>query len=122
MTSMLASTRAPEKRLGHARRWAIAPRRKYSPKPLRRPLEFTAVNSWLRVPLGHDEHAFQACSLNHSDISPLWNQRVASGQPTYLKNCVRPPNVPRSLTAISLRLSMVRVRFYTYSSCPESKD
>ncbi len=25
-------------------------------------------------------HAFQACSFNHSDISPLWNQRLASGQ------------------------------------------
>jgi hypothetical protein len=23
--------------------------------------------------------AFQACSFNHSDISPLWNQRITSG-------------------------------------------
>jgi hypothetical protein len=72
--------------------------------------------------------AFQACSFNHSDISPLWNQRMTSGltpiiahaaslslRPLItrafnglravtvrvLGNCVRPPNVPRSLTVIA---------------------
>src|SRR2546425_10268678 len=71
---------------------------------------------------------FQACSFNHSDISPLENQRVASGlKPDCRKtgrdvlvfcdgiwiqrftagtrtdprgNCVKPPNLLRSLTAI----------------------
>src|SRR3982750_1131935 len=46
-------------------------------------------------------HAFQACSFNHSDISPCLYQIVYGlvaepGNP----NCVRPPNVLRSLTAM----------------------
>jgi hypothetical protein len=42
--------------------------------------------------------AFQACSFNHSDISPFkinnlqWQLNRGTG------NCVRPPNVPRTLT------------------------
>ena len=45
--------------------------------------------------------AFQACSIDHSDISPfrINGSRVAPND--YLRNCVRPPNVPRSLTGIS---------------------
>ena len=44
-------------------------------------------------------HAFQACSFNHSDISPLWNQTTAVTR-WKIANCVRPPNVPRSLTGM----------------------
>jgi hypothetical protein len=42
---------------------------------------------------------FQACSFNHSDISPLWNQTTAATR-WKIANCVRPPNVPRSLTGM----------------------
>jgi hypothetical protein len=70
--------------------------------------------------------AFQACSFNHSDISPfrisdlraVWNSAAQTPLQTYRSqcdlhsavcrhdeperrsNCVRPPRVPRSLTAI----------------------
>ena len=48
--------------------------------------------------------AFQACSFNHSDISPcLWNQSftgewMSPKTRICVRNCVRPPNVLPSLT------------------------
>jgi hypothetical protein len=45
-------------------------------------------------------HAFQACSFNHSDISPSLESTVCEHSIShYRRNCVRPPNVRRSLTA-----------------------
>ncbi len=42
-------------------------------------------------------HAFQACSIDHSDISPLRINSLRVASDDYRSNCVRPPNVPRSL-------------------------
>jgi hypothetical protein len=46
--------------------------------------------------------AFQACSFNHSDISPsLESTTYGSDSSEKTANCVTPPNVPLSLTAVS---------------------
>ena len=44
---------------------------------------------------------FQACSFNHSDISPFRIRDLQSQLSPATGNCVRPPNVRRSLTVIS---------------------
>jgi len=43
--------------------------------------------------------AFQACSFNHSDISPYRINDLRTPISAQNANCVRPPNVLRSLTA-----------------------
>jgi hypothetical protein len=44
---------------------------------------------------------FQACSFNHSDISPFRINHLQRHQREGITNCVRPPNVPQSLTGVS---------------------
>src|SRR4051812_14789512 len=46
-------------------------------------------------------HAFQACSFNHSDISPFENQRLTVAQKSEFRDCDKSSNVPRSLTGFS---------------------
>jgi hypothetical protein len=45
-------------------------------------------------------HAFQACAFNHSAISPFRINDLQSRLNLGTENCVRPPNVPRSLTTV----------------------
>jgi hypothetical protein len=49
--------------------------------------------------LGATGTDFQACSIDHSDTSPFRINGLPVALNDYLRNCVRPPNVPRSLTA-----------------------
>jgi hypothetical protein len=45
---------------------------------------------------------FQACSFNHSDISPFRINELQAAADDYLRDCDRSPNLSKSLTAISL--------------------
>jgi hypothetical protein len=47
------------------------------------------------------EIAFQACSIDHSDISPFRIQNLQSGLSGDLRDCDKSSNVPRSLTGFS---------------------
>jgi hypothetical protein len=64
--------------------------------PGRQVVETTVENVIRYVPTLFHCIAFQACSFNHSDISPFRINDLQSRLNLGTENCVRPPNVPRS--------------------------
>src|SRR5258705_12926141 len=63
-------------------------------------------------------HAFQACSFNHSDISPFRINYLQATIGIRIANCVTPPNVSRALTGVSSIATDSRVQIQDRASRP----
>jgi hypothetical protein len=57
--------------------------------------------------------AFQSCSFNHSDISPLRINNLQPQTDPMFADCVRPPNVGRNLRRLGAQNVVTRLSIRT---------